>query len=580
MLRLSAVISLCTLICLVGGCGYDDPGMFDPNQLQKPYRAAADDNTAEHLRPLPTGLEPAYPTDLPPEQAATQPAPTTGPALGTEPTITLTLAEIIHRAILNNHDIRAAGYEPAIDAARVIEAEANFDPEIVANVDWQHKHEPDAGELFTNPVTQSLFESNFTASDVGTASAEVKQNTLTGAQVSLGEQISYTWDNPQLYLKNPFFEDQLTLQVTQPLLKDFGIEVNEARTVIARDNQKVSTLEFRKQVEDTLDKIERAYWQLVQADADTKVQEHLLDITQQTYNVLYQRFLQKVDVSNLELAQAQSSLEARRTAIIQSKQQVRAFSIQLKQLMADPSLPVTGPTLIVPGDAPNLDKIEFDPAEQLDSAMDNRLELTEQLDKIDIAAVTARVAENNLLPELDLVGSTSTAGINGNEGSSFVRQDVYRDVDWGVGIKFDYFLGNREARSIWKRTLLSRIQAIETYRSTIDQVNADVMTAITEIDSSWDQMVSTRKASDQAQKALDAIQARQDAGEALTPEFVQLKLQLQDGVAHAKQEEDRATYSYNIAIEQLEKAKGTLLRYNNVILEENPNLFTGKNYLH
>jgi hypothetical protein len=51
-------------------------------------------------------------------------------------------------------------------------------------------------------------------------------------------------------------------------------------------------------------------------------------------------------------------------------------------------------------------------------------------------------------------------------------------------------------------------------------------------------------------------------------------------LASAELEEDRATNSYNMAIEQLEKAKGTLLRYNNVILEENPNLFTGKDYLH
>ena len=580
MLRLSAAIGLCTLVFWIAGCGLDDPGMFDPNQLQKPYRAAAQDNTTDHLRPLPTGLEPAYPTDVAPEQAATQPGPSTGPALGSEPTVSLSLAEIIHRAVINNHDIRAAGYQPSIDAARVIEAEAHFDPELFGDVDWEHKHDPNAGELFTNPVTQALFQSNFTASDSETVQTGFKENTISGAQLQLQYQAQYTWDNPQLYLENPWFENQLTLQVTQPLLKDFGIEVNEARTVIARDNQKISTLDFRKQIEDTLDKIEKAYWQLVQAQSDVKVQEHLLDITQQTYNVLYQRYLQHVDVSTLELAQAQSSLESRRTAIIQSKQQARAFSITLKQLMADPDLPISGDTLILPADLPTSEPIEFDPTEQLDAAMDNRLELTEQLDKIDIAAVTARVAENNLLPELDLVGSVGGTGVGGNEGSAFVRQDIYRDVDYGIGVKFDYFLGNREARSIWKRTLLARMQSIEQYKSLIDQVNADVQTAITEINSSWLQMVSTRRASDQAQRALDAIQARQDAGEALTPTFVQLKLDLQDGVARAKQDEDRATYSYNIAIEQLEKAKGTLLRYNNVVMEENPNLFTGKDYLH
>jgi outer membrane protein TolC len=243
-------------------------------------------------------------------------------------------------------------------------------------------------------------------------------------------------------------------------------------------------------------------------------------------------------------------------------------------------MPVTGDILIIPADTATTDPIEFDEKEQMDSAMDNRLELTEDLDKIDIASITADVAKNNLLPELDLVGSAGSEGAAGNEPDAFMRQTIYRDVDYSIGVKFDYFLGNREARSIWKRTLLSRLQSIETYKSEIDQVTLDVKTAIREIRGSWDQMVSTRRARDEAKKALDAIQARQDAGEALTPTFVQLKLDLQDRFAAAEQEEDRAVYSYNISIEQLERAKGTLLRYNNVILQEDPNLFTGKDYLH
>jgi outer membrane protein TolC len=580
MLRVSVAISLCTLVFWIAGCGLEEPGTFDPNLLQSPYRAGAQNDQTEPLRPLPTGREPAYPSDVTAAEAATQPAPTTGPSLGSESTITLSLQDIIHRAIVNNHDIRAAGYQPAIDAARVVEAEAHFDPELFSDVDWEHKHEPDAGELFTDPITQALIRSNFTASDTMTTDIGIKQTTPSGTQLQLDDKDSFNYNYPRLYTLDPFFENQLTLQVTQPLLKDFGVEVNEARTVIARDNQKISTLDFRKQIEDTLDKIEKAYWQLVQSQADVKYQEQLLDITQQTWNVLYQRFLNHVDVTDLELAQAQTSLELRRTTLIDAKQRARSFSDTLRQLMADPSLPVSKDILIIPADKPTTEPIEFNVQEQIDSALDNRLELTEQLDKIDIAAVTAKVAENNLLPELDFVGQVGSEGLGANEGDAIGRQAIFRDVDYGLGIKFDYFLGNREARAIWKRTLLARMQAIETYRGAIDQVTADVMTASRQITSAWEQMVSTRLARDQAQKALDAYQARQDSGVPLTPEFVNTKLDIQDRLASAEQEEDRATASYNIAIEQLEKAKGTLLRYNNVLLEENPNLFTGKDYLH
>ena len=62
----------------------------------------------------------------------------------------------------------------------------------------------------------------------------------------------------------------------------------------------------------------------------------------------------------------------------------------------------------------------------------------------------------------------------------------------------------------------------------------------------------------------------EDAGEALTPTFVQLKLDQQAELADAAIRESTAISDYNFAIARLEQAKGTLLRYNNILLEEGP----------
>jgi len=70
------------------------------------------------------------------------------------------------------------------------------------------------------------------------------------------------------------------------------------------------------------------------------------------------------------------------------------------------------------------------------------------------------------------------------------------------------------------------------------------------------------------QDALRAIQQREDNQEPLTPTFVQLKLDTQDRVASAQSNEAEAVSNYNIAIARLEQAKGTLLRYNNVVMAE------------
>jgi hypothetical protein len=81
-------------------------------------------------------------------------------------------------------------------------------------------------------------------------------------------------------------------------------------------------------------------------------------------------------------------------------------------------------------------------------------------------------------------------------------------------------------------------------------------------------MVATRQARFAAADALYAIQQREDANEPLTPEFVDRKLNLQERFAEASRAEAAAVSGYNIAIAALEEAKGTLLRYNNVVMEE------------
>ena len=73
-----------------------------------------------------------------------------------------------------------------------------------------------------------------------------------------------------------------------------------------------------------------------------------------------------------------------------------------------------------------------------------------------------------------------------------------------------------------------------------------------------------------AQDTLLGIQQRVEADEPLTPEFVQLQLDAQERLARAAADEAAAVAAYNTAIAQLEQAKGTLLRYNNVVMAEEP----------
>jgi outer membrane protein len=549
----------------LGGCNEEPVSPFDPRMLQDAERADAKQEPALSLAPLPTTRqEPKLGSSV---------GSTTDPTALTRfdafPVVRMSLREIIHRAVINNHDVKVAGFQPGIEGSRTVEAEAHFDPALFVNSQWQSKDEETGGQVFNDfsggllPVTSTSFQSQTGSGQLG-----VQQNLNSGGQIQLEYDNTYNWFNPQTTVLNPFYTSQLTLQLTQPLLRNFGYDVNWAQVTISRLTQQESILEFRKAVEQNALDIEKAYWQLVQAETDIRTEEALVAETESTYMILNTRMKQGLDVSSLQVAQAQTVLETRRGQLIQFKSHARDLSDQIKQLMSDPQYPVTSSVVILPADSPIDSPMNFILDDEINTAMENRFELGEQQLKVQAATVTVSVAENNLLPELDFVGLVGPQGADSSEGAAIASNIDMHHWDYTVGFKLNIPIGNREAKSIYRRTLLQRLQAMEQYQAFIEQIALDVKTGARNVQTTWILVGANRKARFSAEAALTAIQEREDANEPLTPEFVQLKLDTQERLSAAQQAESEAVANYNIALAELEHAKGTLLRYNNVLLEQ------------
>ncbi len=543
-----------------------NPEPFNPEAATVNEVEASEGNPAPVMHPLPTTLHSPYS-----EQSTTQKAkypPTTGRSLESGPTVRMTLHEIIQRAVANNLDVKVAGYQPAMDEARVVEAEANFDPTFFTNLTYsdQTTLTPSSSNIAVTPGQAYRFRT--WGLETG-----IKQNLQSGGQLQIKYDPAQTHEslpNGGVITPNPFWTSDIAVQLTQPLLRDFGYGVNQARIAIARNNQQISLLDFRDQLEKTLRDIEDNYWQLVQAEGDAAIADQLLTATLKTADVLIKRRGQ--DVTRVEISQTNSAVETRRAALISARAKVRDFSDQLKRLMDDPEMPVTGPSLILPATVPLEEPVKMNLQDLISTAMDNRFELGQQLLRMDSTSVANQVAKNNLLPQLNLVGSVGVQGFDSNwldaAGNQFSSVDSY--PSWSVGLQFELPIGNRAARAIWKRTLLQRQQAIAQYQQIVDQVSLDVKTAWRDVETKWEEMEAARAARFAAADALKAVEQREEGGEALTYTFVQLKLDTQQRYADAQAAEVQAISDYNRALMKLEFAKGTLLRYNNVVMEEAP----------
>ena len=560
------------------GCAYE-PVPFNPTAFTKPARAHASENTTQDMRPLPTKLESPY-------LASTQPssppafAPATQPGPAARTIRRMGLREIVRTAVAHNADVHVNSYQPAIDSARVVEAEAAYDLHFYTNFQFANQN-----DLFPSSVNPTLSpvpgKSTVVLQDLQVQSG-IKQDLPTGGKLDLSAKTDeFFRDGPGTrtngvtangFKPNPFWVNEVTLQVTQPLLQNFGSAATAARIAIAKNTAKSSMLDFRLNLEKNLSDLEKAYWQLVQAEQTVKIREALLDQTNSTADLLHKR-LGTEGTTNTEVAQANAAVAARAADLIRSRAQVEDLSDQLKNKMNDPQFPVSTADLILPADIPIDSPIHFDAAEQIQTALTYRAELSQQQIKIDSAEITVRAAKNNELPKLDAVGSVGILGVAKDWTGALKNQGRFDYTDFTVGVQLDIPIGNREARSIRVRTELQKLQAIEQYRVIIDQVTMEVKQAQREIETTWGEMVQTRQARIAAEEELRRLTIDQDRPNAMSPGFINTKLDAQLRLSDQAQREVTAVVNYNIAISALERAKGTLLRYDNIVLEEEPKTY-------
>ena len=565
--RLMVLTSAVILGSVAVGCTHD-PEVFNPKSFQKSARARASENVTPDMRPMPTAFDSPYlkastqPTSRPSFSAAKQ------PSLQDRPTRRMSLKDIVKRVVTNNAESRVASYQAAMDQARVIESEAAYDLKYFMSFNFNKQN--DLFPTASNPSLSPTKSTTVTLDDMQTQFG-FKQDTATGAKLEAviqTDQFFRSGPGARNIRPNPFWTTEAKLQVSQPLLQNFGGEANAARIAVARNTEKVSLLEFRVALEKTLFETEQTYWQLVQAEQDVKIREQLLGRTIETTDLIKKR-TGTAGTTNTELAQANAAIETRRLDLVRARSQVTDLSDTLKNKMNDPELPVSSPDLILATDVPTDMAIRFDRADQIQTALTYRAEIAEQQIKIDSTEITIKAAKNNELPKLDLVGSIGVLGVGININRTLKDQARFDYVDYAIGFQFEFPIGNREARAIRVRTELQRLQAIQQYRQLVDQVTFDVLKAEREVITSWEEMAAARTARLAAIEELTRLESDQAIREGtMNPGFINAKLDAQQKLSDLERREMTAIVSYNIGIVALEKAKGTILRYDNVVLEE------------
>ena len=367
-----------------------------------------------------------------------------GPAVPPSGVLPLSIRDSVVLALKNNLDIAVQGYNPPQQLQALISAEANFDPSAFLEFQQSDDNAP--------PGTQIIL-GNRVASDFWNYNAGVRQKLPLGGTYELRFNNQY---NNLFSLGVKLFNSTLGLTVTQPLLKNFGVEANYANIRIAANNQSISVEQLRLKVSDVVTNVLTDYAELIFARQNLEVQNKSLQLAKDLVALNTARVRAGV-AAPVEVTQAEAQYAAGVQNVILAEKAVKDAEDALKVIL---NLRVSGGWAqeIQPTDSLGFQPISPNLDESIQKALENRYEYKSAKLDIDNKELSVRVARNQLLPDLAFTGSVNTQGAGEVYGSAISQMGSSHFISYSAGVILTVPLGNRGPRSNYVNASLWKIK--------------------------------------------------------------------------------------------------------------------------
>ena len=472
----------------------------------------------------------------------------------------IALADAALRALKNNLDISISRQTKESRLTDIVVEQAKFDPTLSVNGQYNRQVSPLNRPVFGGTVGNLNSIETF---DQRTTSVTVdaQTNLITGGNVDLNYSPTRTNVNQSVaqgFLFNPAYTGGLALTLTQPLLRNAGIDVTKTFIRIAQNNAMVEEHVFRDRVLTVIATVEQTYWEVVFANDNLKVAEAALKAAQEL--LASNRAKAKAGVMSIvDVLQAEAAVASRVEQILVAEKAIRDQEDQLRRLLNPGEEELRLDMRLTPKDQPvvALDPISLQ--EAIDVAIENRPEIVQAKKNVDSSDINTKFAKNQLLPTLSFQGTMGLAGL-GKDYSDSVNKNFGGDFyNYGAGLVLSYPLGNRSAWSTYSRRQIEGKNAEASLVSVRQQIIIGVKEAVRRVQTDFKRIETTRSARIMAEKQLQAEQERLKVGLSTT-RFV---LDFQRDLATAQGNELRAIVDYNKSLSNLARHKATTLdRYN------------------
>jgi len=365
---------------------------------------------------------------------------------------------------------------------------------------------------------------------------------------TLPEGINYTvaWGgtknttNSGFNTYNPALSSNFSVAFSQPLLQNRGAYVNRLSVMVARSRLRISEYGLKNSLLGLVSNAENAYWNVVSARENLKVAEGARNVAAE-FLKLSEKQLELGALSPLDIYNPQQQLASNEVNVAQSRFNLTQTEDMLrKQISADldPDIRKLPVVLTDSADMP-LESINYDNEQSIQLALQNRPDLKQAIQTLDVDDLGIQQARNELLPSLNLIGNYTVNGrggtfvsptnvlnpttgfssptiIPGGLGDALAQMFGLGFSSYQLGLRLNFPIKSRAASADMADAVTRKRQDALTLRTTQQGIRLDILNAITNVESSKESVKLAKIARDFAQKALDAENKKYELGTELS----------------------------------------------------------------
>jgi len=466
----------------------------------------------------------------------------------------LSIDEASALALEQNLGIRIQRYDPQIQDTGIALARSAWAPQLSSTLTKNSSDQPVTSILSgTIPVVttgQFLTAVSLAATAPWGASYSVSTNNN-----------RFTTTDPTSTF-NPRLSSNLSLNFTQPLLRNFEIDQIRQQVQTSKKVRDLSDIQLQTVVSQTVRNVKNAYWDLVYAINNFKAQQQSLSLSQQSLKDNQKR-VEIGTLAPIDIVQSQAEVANNEQGVIVADAQIKQAQDNLRALILDPGTPDFWTVVFDPTDAATYSEQAIDIDAAVRTALDKRTDLAAAKNTIEQSDINIKFYGNQIKPDLNAVVNYGAIGIGGTQFSGGTNPitgqttpltivnrsygtalgDVFSSAypQWSFGVTIGYPLGANTAHANLARVRLEYEQSQAQLKALQLQVATAVRTVGRSVQTNQKRVQAAKASRELQEKKLEAEEKKLAAGMSST--F--LVLQAQRDLALARTQEVQAVSDYN-----------------------------------